>query len=164
MIDHLAPVIASLDATDQPGVTFRAVDAALKASVGHILFTILITHEAARESERFYTNMPDAYPIGGRKPITDSALMQQLRIEGRPYIGRTAADIEWAFYDHELIHSLGCESVVNMPVRWRGQTVGTMNLLDRAHAYDEGHLPVIRAISNLALPAMLMVVGAQMDR
>ena len=159
MTDHFDPVIASLDDTDQPGATFRAVDAALKAAVGHILFTVLISHEAARESERFYTNMPDAYPVGGRKPITDSPLMRQLRVEGRPYIGRTAADIEWAFYDHELIRSLGCDSVLNMPVRWRGQTVGTMNLLDRAHAYDESHLPVVRAISTLALPAMLMLTG-----
>lgn len=152
-------VVASHNETEQPHAVFRAVDAALKASVGHILFTILISHHATRESERFYTNMPDAYPVGGKKPITDSVLMKMLLVEGKPYIGRTAADIEWAFYDHRLIHSLGCESVLNMPVRWQGRTVGTLNLLDRANAYDEAHIPLVRTLGQLALPGMLMVAG-----
>lgn len=157
MQPELDAVISSLDATDQPHATFRAVDAALRASVGHILFTVLISHHAAGESERFYTNMPAEYPVGGRKPMAGSKLMQTLLVEGKPYIGRNAADIEWAFHDHVLIRSLGCESVLNMPVRWRGRTVGTLNLLDRAGAYTEQHLPIVRAIASLALPALLMV-------
>ncbi len=152
-------VATSMAATDQPQTLFRAVDAALKASVGHILFTILISHHASRESERFYTNMPDAYPVGGKKPITDSPLMKQLLGEGRAYIGYNAADIEYAFYDHKLIVSLGCESVLNMPVRWRGQTIATMNLLDRANAYNEAHIPMVRAIAQMALPGLLMIAG-----
>jgi len=49
---------------DQPAATFRAVQAELAASPGHILFTILVHHPALKQSERFYTNMPDAYPVG----------------------------------------------------------------------------------------------------
>lgn len=78
---QLEAVIASLDATDQPHATFRAVDAALRASVGHILFTILISHHGTQESERFYTNMPVEYPVGGKKPITGSKLMQTLLVD-----------------------------------------------------------------------------------
>lgn len=160
MKDHLAKlesVISSHNATNQPDACFQAVDAALRDTVGHKLFTILICHHDTRESERFYTNMPDAYPVGGRKPITDSAWMQRLLGQGLPYIGRNAADIEWAFYDHRLIASLGCDSVLNMPVRWRGTTIATLNLLDRAGAYDESHVPLVRAVAQLALPALLMV-------
>ncbi len=114
---------------DQPGATFRAVEAALAAAPRHILFTVLIHHPALRESERFYSNRPHEYPLGGRKPVTDSAWMQRVIGRGEPYIGRTAADIREVFFDHELILSLGCESVLNMPVRWAGQTIGTLNLL-----------------------------------
>ena len=153
-------VVASHNETNQPHAVFQALDAALRQAVGHILFTILISHHATRESERFYTNMPDAYPVGGKKPITDSVLMKMLLVEGKPYIGRNAADIEWAFYDHALIHSLGCESVLNMPVRWQGRTIGTLNLLDRANAYDETHIPIVRALAQLALPGMLMVAAS----
>ncbi len=154
---QLDSVIASMNETDQPGACFRAADAALRATVGHKLFTILICHHDTKESERFYTNMPDAYPVGGRKPITNSEWMKRLLGRGEPYIGRNAADIEWAFYDHKLIHSLGCESVLNMPVRWRGTTIATFNLLDRTGAYDESHIPLVRAVAQLTLPAILMI-------
>jgi len=154
---HLATVIAAHGAADQPEATFRAVDAALAATAGHILFTILIHHPGLRQSERFYSNLPDSYPVGGRKPVTDSAWMRTVIGQGEPYIGRTADDIREVFFDHELILSLGCESVLNMPVRWRGQTVGTLNLLHRAGWYDEADIPVTRLFAHLALPAMALI-------
>jgi len=54
--------------------------------------------------------------------------MQRVIHGGQPYIGRTRQDIEQNFFDHALIVSLGCESILNIPVRWRGQTMGTLNL------------------------------------
>ncbi len=159
MDPQTAAILAAHRDADQPGATFRAVDAALAASIGHILFTILIVHHDQRESERFYTNRPREYPVGGRKPITDSAWMQRVVFGGEPYIGRSAADIRDVFYDHELIHSLGCESVLNLPVVWRGRTVATLNLLDRAGHYTEQHIPAARLLGHLALPGLLRIAG-----
>jgi hypothetical protein len=156
MIDD---VLAAQANTDQPLATFRAVDAALAADPGHILFTVLVHHPSLRQSERCYTNRPDAYPIGGRKPVTDTAWMRQVIHRGAPYIGTTQADIATNFFDHALIHSLGCDSILNMPVRWRGQTRGTLNLCHRAGYYDEKHLPRVRLLAQLALPAMLLIGG-----
>ena len=156
MTDFAAIVAAHAD-TDQPAATFRALDQALAAAPGHILFTILVHHPALRQSERFYTNMPAEYPVGGRKPVTDSAWMQTIIGRGEPYIGRTRDDIREVFYDYELIWSLGCESVLNMPVRWRGQTMGTLNLLHRAGYCDESHIEAVRLAAHLALPALLMI-------
>lgn len=152
-------IFAALADVDQPMATFRAVDAALAESPGHILFTVLVHHAAQRQSERFYTNKPAAYPVGGRKPVTDSAWMQRVIHGGRPYIGRTQADIAAHFFDHALIHSLGCDAILNMPVRWRGETLGTLNLCHRAGYYDEGHLGRVQLIAQLAAPALLMVRG-----
>lgn len=153
----LESVIAAHRDQDQPAATFQAIDAALAETPGHLLFTILVHHPGLKQSERFYTNMPQAYPIGGRKPVTDSAWMAQVIVNGQPYIGRTREDIQSAFYDHELIVSLGCESVLNMPVRWAGHTLGTLNLLHRAGHYDETHLKHVRLLGHLALPALLMI-------
>ncbi len=150
-------ILAAHAEPDQPGATFRAIDAALAGEPGHILFTILVHHPAPRQSERCYTNQPEAYPIGGRKPVTDSTWMQRVIHGGQPYIGRTREDIAANFFDHELIHSLGCDSILNMPVRWRGQTMGTLNLCHRGGYYDERHLPGVRLIAQLALPAFLMI-------
>jgi GAF domain-containing protein len=150
-------LIAAQAEPDQPGGMFRALDRVFAAEPGHILFTVLVHHPRQRESERFYTNMPDAYPVGGRKPVTDSAWMQQVVHGGRPYIGRTRADIRDVFYDYELIWSLGCESVLNVPVRWAGETLGTLNLLHRAGHYTEAHVPQVRLLAALALPAFLVL-------
>ncbi len=157
-IDRL---IAAHRDPDQPQATFRALDAALAEAPGTILFTILIAHPALRQSERFYSNMPEEYPVGGRKPITDSPWMQRVIRRGEPYIGRTREDIADVFYDHELIWSLGCESVLNMPVRWRGQTIGTVNLLHQAEFYSEHDVAPVRQLAHLALPAMLMISAVQ---
>ena len=150
-------ILAAHAALDQPGATFRAIEAALGEAPGHILFTVLVHHPALRQSERFYSNRPQAYPIGGRKPVTDSAWMQLVIHGGEPFIGRTREDIAANFYDHALIHALGCESILNMPVRWRGQTLGTLNLCARAGHYTAGDLPRVRLIAQLAVPALLMV-------
>ena len=142
---------------DQPAATFAAIDAALAEAPGHILFTILVHHPALKQSERFYSNLPHAYPIGGRKPVTNSPWMQRVIFGGEPYIGHTREDIAEHFFDHELIHSLGCDSILNMPVRWRGETLGTLNLCHRAGFYDESHLPGVKLIAQLALPALLLI-------
>lgn len=142
---------------DQPAAVFHALDKALAAEPGHILFTVLLHHPRQRENERFYSNMPEAYPVGGRKPVTDHPWMQQVIQAGRPYIGRTRADIQYVFYDYELIWSLGCESVLNLPVRWAGETLGTLNLLHRSGHYTEADLPQVQHLAALALPALLVL-------
>ena len=154
---HIAAVLETHRDPDQPGATFRAIDAALAATTGHKLFTILIHHPGLAQSERFYSNMPEAYPIGGRKPVTGSPWMKQVIGEGRPYIGRTREDIAEVFFDHELIWSLGCESVLNFPVRWRGQTLGTLNLLHEAGWYGEEDVAMVRLFAHLALPGMMLI-------
>jgi hypothetical protein len=150
-------IIAAHADFDQPGATFRALDAELAQSPGHILFTVLVHHPAARESERFYSNRPAEYPVGGRKPVTDSAWMQRVIHGGQPWIGCNADDIRSAFFDHQTIFALGCESALNMPVRWRGETLGTLNLLHRADHYREAHLPEVDLLAHLALPALMLI-------
>ncbi|MGJ7510413.1 GAF domain-containing protein [Variovorax sp. GT1P44] len=139
----------------QPQSTFEAIDHALAATVGHRLFTILVHHRDERESERAYTNMPDAYPVQGRKPITDSQWMQRVMERGLPYIGRNADDIREVFFDHELIRSLGCESVLNIPMRWCGETVGTVNLLHQKDWYRDEHVELATVFAQLAVPAVM---------
>lgn len=153
-------IIAAHADPDQPGATFRALDAALAGAPGHRLFTILVHHPATRQSERFYSNRPGEYPVGGRKPVTDSAWMQQVIHGGQPWIGGDADAIRWAFPDWELILSLGCESCLNMPVRWRGETVGTLNLLHAAGHYTPADLLGVRLLAHLALPALLLIARA----
>ncbi len=153
----LAAVLQAQRSPDQPAASFAAIDKAVAAAIGHTLFTILIHHPALNESERFYTNMPDAYPVGGRKTTSTAPLMKLILGEGKPYIGYTRDDIVANFGDHELILSLGCESVLNMPLVWNGQAIGSMNLLHRANYYSEADIPLVRLFAALALPGALLI-------
>ena len=46
----LDALCAAHELPDQPDATFRALDAALSAAVGHILFTVLVHHPGLRQS------------------------------------------------------------------------------------------------------------------
>ena len=73
---------------------------------------------------------------------------------------RACADadaIRAAFPDHELILSLGCESAVNVPVRWNGRTLGSLNLLHEAGWYGEDMLPVLRVYGAMAVPLLQQI-------
>jgi hypothetical protein len=67
--------------------------------------------------------------------------------------------IRWAFFDHALIASLGCGACINVPVCALGEVVGTMNILDREHAYDERHAALAQAAVPALVPAFLSVMG-----
>lgn len=149
-------IIAAHTSPDQPGATFHALDAALAAAPGHILFTILAHDLDAQQSERVYSNHPAEYPVDGRKPVTDTAWMRRVVLKGEPWIGHDAHAIRGAFFDHATILALGCESVLNMPIRWRGETVATVNLLHRAGHYNEAQLPHVALLAHLALPALMV--------
>lgn len=157
---RLALVANAHGEAGQPDATLRALDAALAGAPGYILFTVLLHRPALREQERCYSSNPGSYPVGGRKPVTDSPWMQRLLVRGDPWLGPTFADVREAFYDHELIASLGCGSVLNLPVRWRGDTLAVLNLLHRERHYSEADIRPAWTLAQLALPAVLMLTPA----
>lgn len=152
-LPHLHAVAAALAASGDPTAAFAALDRAMAATLGHKLFTILLLHSGTGESERFYTNQPEAYPVGGRKPLNPTFWATQVLGEKRPYIGRSAADIRAVFFDHALIASLGCDSVLNLPVIHGGRVLGTINLLHEAGWYGEGDVQLGLVFAALAVPA-----------
>jgi hypothetical protein len=142
----------------QPAALFAALDAATRETIGHKLFTLMIFHAEAGETERIYTNQPGPYPVGGRKQFADTPWARRLLHDGRPYVGRTAADIREVFFDHALILSLGCASVLNVPVVWRGRVLGTMNLLHEERWYDDADVPFGLVFSPALVPAYLALL------
>jgi hypothetical protein len=150
---HLAAVATAVRDADQPTATFRALEAALVAAIGARLFTILLKHSDG-SSERFWTNRPE-YPVGGRKPPNDTFWARHVLDQQRCYRANDFAGIAAVFFDHALIRSLGCESVLNIPVVWAGEALGTINLLDVAGHYTEADEATGRLFAALAVPAYL---------
>ncbi|WP_088138920.1 GAF domain-containing protein [Achromobacter xylosoxidans] len=138
----------------QPRAVFAAADHALAAAIGHRLFTILSYDSRTSLATRLYSNLPEAYPAGGSKTLAPGPWTETVLDRGEPYIGRTPADLQAVFTDHALIASLDCQSVLNMPIRWRGRTVGSLNLLHAAHWYGPDEAAACRPYAQLVLPAL----------
>lgn len=136
---------------------YRGIDEALGELVGHKLFTILYTSPDAQQVIRLYSNQPGAYPVSGAKKMGPTPWGDLVIKRGQPYIGNTADDIKWAFFDHELIASLGCDSVLNIPVVIEGQTLGTLNLLHQAGWYEDRHVAIATPFAYLLAPLFAAV-------
>jgi hypothetical protein len=142
-------------APGQPAVLFDAVERALAQVIGHKLFTILEVDLEEGDLERIYTNMAEAYPVKGRKAMGPTPWGEWVLTGKRPYLGRTREDIRWAFYDHELIESLGCGSVINLLVMYGGTLLGTVNMLHEEGYYTDDDLVTGVPFAALLAPALL---------
>lgn len=158
-VPHLAAVARAIAEETTPQAAFAALDRGLAATLGHKLITVLLHHATSGESERFYTSQPKAYPVGGRKPLNPTFWTEQVLRGRRPYLGRTAADIKAVFFDHELIASLGCQSVINLPVVDGREILGTVNVLHEQNWYDEGDFVLGSVFAGLVVPAYRRLVN-----
>lgn len=149
MISHLSQLqrIVAEEANDE--AVFEAAALAADRCIGHKLCTFMLFDNAAMEVQRLFSTNRDAYPPGGRKKKRDTAWGRQVLENGQPFIGRSAEDIRAHFDDHELIIGLGLRSMLNMPVRIGGRTVGTMNLSNTEGFYSEEHLPIAGLVTGL---------------
>ena len=145
----------AVEADGSPHAAFEALCAMTKEVVGVKLFTVM-THDGKRgHAQRIYSNMPDAYPVSGTKPANETDWSRQVIVEKRIFVANDIDAIAQVFYDHELIKSLGCESVINVPIIVGGDVLGTINCLHDAGFYTEER---VEAAEALKLPGALCLL------
>lgn len=151
---------AALAAAGQPEAFFAALQHAMAEAIGHRLFTVMRHDPAAGRNRRAFTSDAAAYPVSGFKPVNwDHPWTRRVLVEGQPWIGRDAGDVAWAYPDHEKIAAMGLASAMNLPVRWNGRTLGTVNLLHGAAHFAEADATTGALFAALAVPALLAVDG-----
>lgn len=136
-----------------PLALIAAVDAVGREATGHALCTAMRFDPAAMTVQRIWSSDPAAYPVGGAKPKRDTAWGRQVLLEGRVFVGEGPAAIAAHFDDHALIASLGCASIVNIPIMLRGECRGTLNLLWRDAAVPPARRAMAELLGLLATPA-----------
>lgn len=142
---------------------WAALDTLASAEVGHILFTVTTVEMEEGVARRVYTNHPRQYPVSGTKPIHRDEWFHIVHDQRRSFVANTIEDIAKFFPDHELITSLGCGSVLNLPIFLRNELVATVNLLAGAHHYTTESVTAAEAL--LPVPASLCwALAAQFDR
>lgn len=131
---------------------FTGVEAAARQRVGVRLFTVLAWDDGRGALHRVHTSHPVQYPTGGEKIFSRQApWIRQVVVEQQPYLGADRAAVAAVFGDHELIASLGCGAVINVPVVDGDLTLGVLNLLDAEGAYDQGSVAAALPLATLAV-------------
>jgi GAF domain-containing protein len=154
----LADLTAVLDATasaSEPDGVFRAVEALAQKTIGFRLFTIMRLHAENAEVERLYSSLPDSYPVSGRKPKQGTPWGEQVLDRGEVFIANSPEEVRSAFADYELIFSLGIGAIMNVPIRLRGRSLGTMNVCSEAGGFSDADRAPGRLLAGLLLPALL---------
>jgi len=151
----LAAIAAASASAGAPDAVFRAVAAAAAKAIGFRLLTAMRLHAASAEVERVYSSDPAAYPVGGRKPKQGTDWGAQVLDRGEVFLAATAAEVRQAFADHELIFSLGIGAILNIPVRYRGTSLGTLNLCHEAGWFRPEDIPPAQLLAAFLVPPLL---------
>jgi hypothetical protein len=142
---------------------WAALDTLALAEPGHILFTVTTVDLDEGVARRVYTNRPKQYPVSGTKPIHRDEWFHIVHDQRRRFVANTIEDIAKVFPDYELIKSLGCGSVLNLPIFLRNELVATVNMLAEEQHYTAERVAVAEAL--LPVPASLCwALAAQFDR
>ena len=157
--DAIARFDAAIAEAKGGEAAFAALQALTQRTVGAKLFTYMTVDMENEVARRAYTSDPVSYPTSGTKPIRYDSWFDIVHKERRYFVANTIGDIAKVFPDYELINSLGCQSVVNMPVVLGGELVGTVNMLDVEGYYTPERVQLIREI--VAVPAKLAAMVAR---
>jgi hypothetical protein len=144
---------------ETPAKCWRALQDYVDAQVSAKLFTVMTVDMERLLAQRVYTNDPIAYPISGTKPITLDRWFDVVHRQQKMFVANTIAEIADVFPDYEKIRSLGCGSVVNLPVIIEGELAATINLLHQEHYYTPERVRLIS--SQLSKPAKLAYLCAR---
>ncbi|MGV8853052.1 MAG: GAF domain-containing protein [Devosia sp.] len=144
--DYVQITRALAEEGQQPETAFWALQALTETVVGVKLFTIMVRDSAKGVSQRIFSNMPDAYPVSGTKPANRTHWSQVVVEQKQTFVANDIAAVAAVFDDFELIQSLGCESVINVPIILAGDVLGTINCLHQAGYYTPERVAASEAL------------------
>jgi transcriptional regulator with GAF, ATPase, and Fis domain len=146
------PIEAAIRDGLSDDIVYAKLNAALARRVGFKVLTVLKLDTATLRSARLYSSEP-SYPIGGTKQHTRNAWSEAVLDRRAVFVAHDLAALRATFPDSAAIEATGCGSIIAVPIVWKGNVVGTMNLWHRDGFYDqqkgEEALPFATAIAAL---------------
>ena len=127
----------------------------LNKEIGFKLLTFTVLHPSHKYTQRIYSSNERVYPTGGKKELSDNRWAEITIKKQKSFIGNNRKKIEKYFFDHKIITSLGCESILNQVVIFDKITIGTINLLNIENHFQEHHLIKTTLFSKFVTPFYL---------
>jgi GAF domain-containing protein len=148
-------MLSALAEPRQPKPSFAAIERIAQRNVGAKIFTVMVRDNTAKVQRRLHSSHPSEYPVSGFKPQTPGKWQDQVVGRQEAFVANTIEQIAEVFPDHELIKSLGCASVVNVPIVFDGAVIGTLNLLEARGHYTPERVAAAMELRPLGAAAML---------
>jgi len=140
----------------QPAAFYGVLKELLAENVGFQFVTIFVIDGG--ETLRVFSTEPRLYPEGERKPMAATDWGDHVLRQQRSFLANDAEAVKRTFFDHERIASLGCGSVMSVPVVYDGRCLGVINLNHREHFYSDDHIQKVEAIAPTLAPIFLDTV------
>lgn len=139
---------------------FAALYELAKAVADPKLFTVTTIEMRQGVARRAFSSDPVSYPKSGTKPIHEDDWFRQVHGEQKTFVANTIEEIAKRFPDYELINTLGCQSVVNLPVVAHGEVVATVNFLHETGYFTPDRVETIQ--TEIALPALTAMLTSRL--
>lgn len=140
-LEALAAALSSTAVPEAPHPMLHSLDVITQRAVGHRLFTALRYDLEAGLAYRLYSSAPSLYPATGTKEIATAPALRNMVQNGRPLLTPDANAVRQNFPDADAIFSLGCASILNIPVYGQGRLLGQINLLHGENHFQAAHIP-----------------------
>ncbi|WP_241082995.1 GAF domain-containing protein [Achromobacter xylosoxidans] len=154
-LEALAAALSRTAVPDEPHPMLRSLDGITQRAVGHRLFTALRYDLDAGLAYRLYSSAPSLYPATGTKEIATAPALRNMVENGRPLLTPDADAVRQNFPDADAIFSLGCASILNIPVYGQGRLLGQINLLHEENHFTAAQIPFCTGLAVLAALAFL---------
>ena len=137
-------------------IFYKKLDVAIKKSVGHKLFTLMVVDKSGKYVERVYSNNKKIYPLLGTKPIPKNAWTKRVIINKKEFLGSNFNQIKKLFFDYKTIKSLGCGSIINLPIISNKKVLGTLNILHKENYYNKKSIKDVKNFAQLLAPYVIL--------
>jgi hypothetical protein len=158
-LDDIATVTALTGAEADRARVYKMVERIAAETVGFVFLTTLRYNEAEACVERLHSSNAQAYPVGGKKPLSKVTASHQALGAGEVFLAPTRAAVKEAFFDHDLIFSLGSTAILNAPIRMGGRRLGTLNFCGEEGRYGDMEVRNARVLAGLLIPCLIKETG-----
>lgn len=107
-----------------------------------------------------YSSMPERYPAGDEKPLTDSVWANSVLENNETYLAGIE-EISDIFPDHELMQSLGCGSCLIVPIGSDKVVMGAFIFLAKEGYFTSKRIKAAESLREEGLKALMMSVFAR---
>jgi GAF domain-containing protein len=136
-------------ATPDDSGLYNEMQTALAELCGLRVMTILRAAPGGASLQRVHSSHSEPLPSQSVKPLAGDPWLQHLMATTEPELSPNADTVKRHFFDAQAIFDLGCESVLNVPVRFRGRNLGILTLMHKADWYGPAHVAICQPFAAL---------------